>query len=675
MFACADEPGPIFDEEGLRARAEAEQDLEPPSDARVLAAASIDNPAIHEAGWRYLPHTDRRLWVATVVNDRAEKALVGFDEDGEPVDLEPVIAEEQRAQLDACGKLGAELCERIGDGERKLVAIWLRLDEPEPDRQLTSKDPALFERDVARFEAAIGRRLAAIAPELERMVGAKLERSTTAPVLWAELDDAQLARIEASPEVGWVELTGGLGEDDLATAKTLTVWTTPGPEHDGTGVPVGVLEMDAPDDTTYLPSHTLRVPTDTTASHARYVTAVIANTGGSTATGFANEAQIHIANRSPADSEGDIDWAGNQGARAHNQSWHYGTEEISYLLSARDRYLDYNVRNYARFYALAAGNVIYGDGETDIELVNHKGYNLVTVGATYQDRTIVDGDNPDWCAPLTDPWTSTFRNPDGVAALALRQELPNISAPGSCLWLADGWSSGTSVASPVVTGIVAGLMEDNPALMSWPEAVKAILLASPTGTSNNSPDGCPWRYSSSTSSCNLLDGRDGTGLVNGARSGLMAEPPNKLRDNLASRLGHDYGFVQASQFTQNGNQFTSQWHARGGNQCFFFNRRLSVGLAWDSKVACTGTSCTDALEMDLDLLVYEEPGHTLIAQSSTTGNSYEYVNLPIRDDLSQCWPAGANWHYEIVVRLANKAAIPATASTYFGLAWQADPYP
>ncbi|HVH99007.1 MAG TPA: hypothetical protein VM869_09865, partial [Enhygromyxa sp.] len=160
LLACADEP--VFTEEGLRARVEAEASLETPSDAEVLAAAPIDNPAIHEASWRYFPHTERRLWVATIVNERGDKAVVALDGEHHAVDHEQAVAEEQRIQLEVCGKLGAELCERIGDGERKLVAIWLRLDEPEPKRELSSKDPALFERDVARFRAAIATRLAAL---------------------------------------------------------------------------------------------------------------------------------------------------------------------------------------------------------------------------------------------------------------------------------------------------------------------------------------------------------------------------------------------------------------------------------------------------------------------------------------------------------------------------------
>ena len=77
--------------------------------------------------------------------------------------------------------------------------------------------------------------------------------------------------------------------------------------------------------------------------------------------------------------------------------------------------------------------------------------------------------------------------------------------------------------------------------------------------------------------------------------------------------------------------------------------------------------------MDIDLLVYEEPGHTLFAQSSTTANSYEVIEAGIRDQLLNCTPSGVSWSYSIQLRLNNYASLPSTESTYFGLAWHAYP--
>jgi hypothetical protein len=198
------------------------------------------------------------------------------------------------------------------------------------------------------------------------------------------------------------------------------------------------------------------------------------------------------------------------------------------------------------------------------------------------------------------------------------------------------------------------------------------LLASPIETPAATPDGCAWRFRrDSLGNCTLADGRDGTGLVNGVRARAMA---GRMAEGLDMvEAGHDFGFITKSGFNATTFFMTPNHHAVGPRTCAPILYRLRVALAWDSKVSCPAGdpwSCSDALEMDLDLRVYEEPGSALIAQSATTTNSYEHIDIPIRGRTSHCTPSGTDWYYRIEVRLANHAALPSSASTFFGLAWQ-----
>jgi hypothetical protein len=124
-------------------------------------------------------------------------------------------------------------------------------------------------------------------------------------------------------------------------------------------------------------------------------------------------------------------------------------------------------------------------------------------------------------------------------------------------------------------------------------------------------------------------------------------------------------------FSGAGNFWNHTWYARGEITCATGQgRRLRVVLTWDSKVACTSYSaCTDSLPMDLDLYVYRMPGNVLVGQSVTTANSYEVVDIPILDQNHSCVPPGTAWSYRIQAKLKNFATVPATESTFMGLAW------
>lgn len=647
-------------------RMAARTDIEAIARGRV----TLDAPQLHEEYVRELLDTGRRLRVFTYIDGRGGKETVAIDEAARTaVDLQAAVADEERALHRRCGKLNRALCDELAhaaaSAEPIPVVVWLAHPEGDLDRAMAEHDPIGFE--MARNASVNARRATVdgVASRIERVLGRRaFERSRFAPVLAGQLSRAEIAAVAADAEVGAVLLGGRDPVQDLAHSMSLAGWSSD-TAYDGSGINVGVLEMYRPDVVSQLPPLTIRLPAGATDAHSRLVTAMIANT--TTTPGFANAATMFIANLTspdiPITDVSDVDWAHAQATRIHNQSWHFPSERTTESLSARDRYLDYMTRVHALFYSTAASN-------RDDRLVVHKGYNIVTVGATYTDGSIVDGTQPDNCStgnPGT-AYVSTWRNAGGG------QELPHIVANGTCISAVGltNWS-GTSFSAPQIAGMAAGLVEYRSALTIWPEALKAIILASPR-PGLPTPDGCPWRFRKDASgNCTLNDGRDGTGLVNGVGALNMAATRSSAGPPV--QRGHDYGYITKGSFDPSTRFLTTAVHYAQGQYgpCPISLDHLRVVLAWDSKVSCTAgdpSSCTDVLEMDLDLLVYEEPGGYLIATSSTTVNSYEHVDVRIQGRTGHCYPTGTNWSYRIEVRLSNYTSLPASASTFYGIAWR-----
>jgi subtilisin family serine protease len=95
------------------------------------------------------------------------------------------------------------------------------------------------------------------------------------------------------------------------------------------------------------------------------------------------------------------------------------------------------------------------------------GWNVLTVGGVNDgtDRLWYDGSCP--CSGAQyDEHAGVFYKPD-------------VSAPAANVTTANGLSaSGTSVATPIVSGIAAQLFARDPIFIAWPEATRAIIMAS-----------------------------------------------------------------------------------------------------------------------------------------------------------------------------------------------------
>lgn len=359
---------------------------------------------------------------------------------------------------------------------------------------------------------------------------------------------------------------------------------------EGNGIVIGIVEGGNVDFTgpvvgghNYLHQGTIRSGCTTWDSWHKTMVASSAASYSSTLMGMAPEATIVDActDGTSTDTITGLAWATNRADPINRSAvFNYNAD-----MDWTDRAFDYWAHTGNDTIVVAAGNDPNGYIGSPA-----KGWNVITVGGSN------DNNSSNWSDDSMYP-NSTWKNPTGY-----NREKPEVVAPAVSVTAIElnnnpRTENGTSLAAPQVAGLAALLMDRNADLAAWPEAVKAIIMASAvhniTGPANGLAPG--------------QDLKDGAGAIDAALADTIA----KTRQTSATTpcTGPCWWGISIN----NTNFPLLTWLYRG----FTASRgeRIRVVISWWSNADCPDqNNCDyDRLDTDLDLHILDPDGQTVVS--------------------------------------------------------------
>jgi len=532
--------------------------------------------------------------------------------------------EAQQAYLES-GPVNKDLGQALMDAGpdwKVPVVVWLRTYEAPFDREDVAADPAFAEEVALAHSTAVKNVQQAFADAVSEKAGVKAWLYDEAPAVFVEVTQAQALWVSSLEQVAAMYLwEAGM---PLATSWYDTDKAGCTQCNNAPSVPVCFVEKYRPDteSTLTISDHYIDPPGGLTSWHSRFVTGFVRSTA-SQGGGIADQSTNYMGNwGGGSDRGGAMNWCGGKGARVWSHT--------SSTLTGDDRLFDYWARHYPYpFIAGSAGN----SGQSGT--THNAGFNVMCVGGSNDQGNSTRSNDTIYS-------NSSSKNPSSTHG---DRELPVIVAPGQSVTSAGITTSGTSASAAQVAGAAAQIQYHNSSLRYWPEAQRAILMA----TADENVHGPVLDLTDTT------DDRDGAGELNIELAMSMAGSAYKVNGgNTPIQAGHDYGTMNFSNdFDANG------YYDEVYKVTFpFSGKRTRVVLTWDSTASCTDSSdpssCTsDTLDADLDL--YVSLGGRWVTYSTSWDNSYEFVEFDVSPNVT----------YEIRVKLNSSNA----SSTYFGLAW------
>lgn len=564
---------------------------------------------------------------------------VVFDERGNalPDRGASLLAVEVERRYDLVGALDDELWEMAlaaDDVTRIPVSIWLRTYEPVQDRLRMEADP-LFRQAIERQnEDSRDQARISLLTDWSNVASSGIVFEATAPVAYAELTRDELFTFADHPaiaEIAW-------------DAPSVPQWTTYVGSVYGTlygatgaGVKVCVIEPDSlptPNNLTVQDTYCGASPSNT---HGQWVMGLIRS--GTPPYGVAPDSLDYLATWADCDANfaPAISWCATKAARVWNFSHTCDTHD--------NRLFDYYAKQVYPYPlpSVASGNLGTGtSGTCPASCTNSRStvtcapFNGVVVGGSNDCGTTVRSDDHIWCGARDE-------NVNG-------RELPNLVAPAYSLTSEGMTKSGTSGAAPIVAGVAAQLIETDSDVAGAPEALRSILM---TGASRDVDNG---RFNIGPT----IDDRDGAGLLDANRSNIITS--NRVLPNTTQQwYGWDWSQMSSSS-TPAGSFSTSVYSAYH----VVASGRLRVVLSWDSHATCTnpsldtGSCASDALDADLDLYVYRHSDNQRMGYSTSSADSYEFVEFETT--------AGETYDIKIY------AWSWTSSYTYYGIAWYQGSY-
>ena len=635
--------GTIMQEGGLKAKA-----LQYIANQQGLP---IDQLSIATSSAARFPLSGMALKEFKVVTRDGQMFGVSFDAaTRQVVDPADYAAQEQQMRQATYATVEPALYEQLqrNAGTSTLVAIWVAMEGPDRLGRAENLNVDALAGDVQNAQSLVA--------NAARGLGATVAEADLVPVLFAELNAAQINKLAQHPNVMAIELIPQDLErynDDSGTAdRFVFIWGT----ATGAGTKVAIHEDDGVDNVNpFLNNATHNVIYWNSASpnigdHATNVAGVIASTDNWRRGGAFQTGQILSANfQSFANAQNMVNsasWAIINGADTINMSW--GTICSGGAPNFFSRWADFLVKTFGVNIVVSAGNSRCPAGTPQFVGAPSLGWNTISVGS-YWDRD-TGSRTDDVLSSFTsfvnprDPNSGrTYEKPD-VAGMGGQVDATGCHGSETTA-IGSGHDStcGTSFAAPDVTALTALVVGKEPTrLRRNSEAVKAIIMA---GATHNIADGV--NYRACATSPVVGDCRDGAGAIDAFQTIQNVVVPGNWRM---------FGGITPGSFNASGNIDIPVTLTQGKN--------VRVVIAWDSTAVCTnlGTatqSCaSDVLNADIDLVVLN-PSNVLVASAASLQNSAEVVDFT----------AAVTGTY--IVRI-HRFRFDAGTNTFLGVAWNKD---
>jgi len=548
-------------------------------DLQVVAATTNEYPLLGTIAYGF-----------KIADPSGELYVLTLGSDGSEVDAKSLLADEEAAYQDKYGNLEAALFDELKSAppdEPINVTIWLQeppySPPPLPDlnKGLTAEQANAYLKLADQKRAEAVEKLTKPALDEINKMGLKAEADKYTPALQASLTPEEIDKAQQLKGLERIYLAP-IFEPTLDVAREVV--EAPYYGGDGSGVKVAEIEVGGQINTSN--PNLSGVTQDTTSScqhdHAAAVAGIIRSTD-QTVHGIASGASLWIGGSCGGNTDqlkSRTNAAADWGATVFNNSWGY--DGCSFL-SDINKFEDDMVANRSRSVVFAAGNrgsdYYYGHCVTSPALA----YNVVAVGASDDKNTV--GWPDDTVADYSSYEDPTTTHND--------REEPDVMAPGTNFQSttnADPWTgnvgSGTSYAAPIVTGVIAQMMQETPALMIHPAAVRAILMA--TAAHNIEGDA-------------RLSDKDGAGQIDS----------HFARNVLQGLHGGQYMATSCGADSPGTSEYAispiAGWPTR-------------IALTWD--VDPNYSSYSSEPSGDLDLQVINAAGQ-VVAQSTSFDNNYE----------------------------------------------------
>ena len=478
-----------------------------------------------------------------------------------------------------------------------------------------------------------------------RKTNTRLFYSQYAPMISAELTRAEIKTLAYNSCVQSIEYSPNTMLENESNFSFTTIgadYTRDTLDYTGSGIKIGLLEAGGlPDkDLPYFDEDKIfydpNVNQQTVDYHAEQVAAIMVAQSKTindiTYKGIVPDAQLYATYANTTDElRSRTEWLLSQGVHVINMSAGADVEN-SNTYGSDEKWFDHIAFNHSVHFVKSAGN-----NNSNITSPG-MAYNILTVGA------INDNDSTEYedDSRYYQQYGNITRGSSYIEAEGLTNK-PDLVAPGVDITDATGTKTGTSIAAPHVTAVVAQLCQRKPELKLLQDAVKAILTAS---------------VSHSDIRYNTMDGDAMRNQVNDNYNQCGAGVVN-ARSACSTIINSRYASGSFAANSGDGTQVKYTFEVTNTN------RNVRVALSWlkcsvfaEGEDHESGDLTTGTLA-DLNLYIYDSEGK-VVYQSKDVESNKRYVNT----EIVEFKPTRTGTH-RIYVRQSTQS----NKRVYYGVAW------